>query len=281
MNSSRTFKRSQSTASSSFPPHHPPYVPKKTPLVEFPASPQLILGEEIVHFSHPHPLSKIDLPDLYTCAGCKEYGAGKRFTCQQCDYQLHEFCGLAPQTLKGHPLHYQHQLAFLSKPVKSGIAKSKCDVCAKPIKGYRFRCVACPFRMHPSCEMLQDEVIFPSHPHALRLLPSTAQASSAGDSAGFMCGECGRKRSGRVYRCTGCDYHLHAVCAKGAVNGLYDNGIKGLEKPGMLVVAAKLASRVVVDFIGGLIEGIGESVGEVLVQNVARGRCYSRRRAEE
>lgn len=113
MNSSRTFKRSGSTdqpsssSYSSFP-----------PAVEFPAaSPQLILGEEITHFSHPHPLSKIDLRDLFTCAGCKEYGAGRRFACQlQCDYQLHDFCGSAPQTLKSHPLHHQHPLAFHHKP---------------------------------------------------------------------------------------------------------------------------------------------------------------------
>lgn len=94
------------------------YVPKKSPnSVEFPTSPQLIFGEEMIHFSHPqHPLSKVDLPDLFTCSGCKDLGAGKRFTCQQCDFQLHEFCASAPSTLKGHPFHVQHQLVLYSKP---------------------------------------------------------------------------------------------------------------------------------------------------------------------
>lgn len=90
---------------------------KSLPVMEFPTSPQLIFGEEIIHFSHPqHPLSLVNLPDLFTCDGCKEYGSGKRFVCQQCDYQLHDFCGLAPPALKAHPLHSQHSILFHSKP---------------------------------------------------------------------------------------------------------------------------------------------------------------------
>jgi len=95
------------------------FVTKKSPppAVEFPTSPQLIFGEEIVHFSHPqHPLSMVDLPDLFNCVGCKEYGSGKRFVCQQCEFQMHDFCALAPTALKAHPFHSQHSLLFHSKP---------------------------------------------------------------------------------------------------------------------------------------------------------------------
>lgn len=94
------------------------YVPKRSPsTVEFPTSPQLLFGEEMLHFSHPqHPLSKLDLPDLFTCSGCKEFGAGKRFSCQQCDFHLHEFCASAPSILKSHPFHCHHQLLLYSKP---------------------------------------------------------------------------------------------------------------------------------------------------------------------
>lgn len=90
---------------------------KPLPLIEFPTSPERIVGEEMLHFSHPHhPLSHINLPHLFTCSGCQELGAAKRYACQLCNYQLHEFCALAPQALKSHPLHYQHQLVFYSKP---------------------------------------------------------------------------------------------------------------------------------------------------------------------
>lgn len=98
-------------------------IPKKTFSFEFPTSPEPSYREEIVHFSHQqHPLAKMTLPDLFTCTGCKEYGAGKRFACQQCDFQLHEFCALSTPSLNTHPLHGQHQLLFHSKS-KSGNSK--------------------------------------------------------------------------------------------------------------------------------------------------------------
>ena len=110
------------------------------------------------------------------------------------------------------------------------------------------------------------------HPHLLRILPAMSIPKSNGE-LGFVCGECNRaKRSGRVFRCTVCEYHLHAVCAKNMVNGLQANGFKGVEKPSMLGTAVRLASQVIIEFIGGLIEGIGEGVGEAFVQSFARGR---------
>ncbi|XP_007028813.2 PREDICTED: uncharacterized protein LOC18598991 isoform X1 [Theobroma cacao] len=244
--------------------------------VAFPTSPQAPqLGEEIFYFAHPqHPISQTNLPDLFTCAACKEYGAGERFTCSDCDYQLHDFCALAPPALKRHPIHPVHKIIFFPKPVKSGILKSRCDVCAKTTKGCVFKCTVCSFQMHPCCAMLSTEINIPVHPHTLRLLP-VPQYTSNGDP-GFVCGECNKRRSGRVYHCTVCDYHLHAVCAKNMVNGLQANGFKGMEKSSMLGAAAKVASRVMIDFIGGLIEGIGEGVGQVLIQSAARGRCHTR-----
>ncbi|KAJ6736599.1 CYSTEINE/HISTIDINE-RICH C1 DOMAIN FAMILY PROTEIN [Salix viminalis] len=246
--------------------------PRPVQKIEYPASPQIILGEEKPrHTSHPqHPLSLLDVSDLFTCSGCKEYGSGFRFTCQQCEFQLHEFCALAPPVLKEHSFHRQHHLYLHSKPVKGGILKSKCDVCWKPTKGYTFRCNACSYQMDPCCAMLSDQINISVHPHLLKLLPAN---SPNGDSAsGIVCGECRRKRSGRVYRCTVCEYHLHAVCAKNMVNGLEANGIKGPETPSMLGTAARLASQVFVEFIGGIIEGLGEGVGEMFVQSITRGR---------
>ncbi|XP_061373375.1 protein VACUOLELESS GAMETOPHYTES-like [Gastrolobium bilobum] len=251
------------------------FVTKKSPTqVEFPTSPQLIFGEEIIHCSHPqHPLLMIDIKDLFTCTGCKEYGSGKRFVCQQCDFQLHDFCAMAPPALKAHPLHSQHPMLFHSKPGKSGMAKSKCDVCGKPTKGFAFLCIACAFQMHPCCAMLNTEIEYAPHPHTLRVMPTTPVTTtpSSGDSGGVVCGECKKRRSGKVYRCTVCDYHLHAVCAKSKINGLQANGIKPPQKPSMLAAAAKVASQVVIEFIGGIVEGIGESVGDVIVQNIVKG----------
>ncbi|KAI3427738.1 Phorbol-ester/DAG-type domain-containing protein [Psidium guajava] len=221
----------------------------------------------MLHFSHPqHPLSHINLPHLFTCSGCQEVGAAKRYACRLCNYQLHEFCALAPQALKSHPLHYQHEIVFYSKP---GRAKSKCDACGKSVKGFSFRCNACNFQIHPCCAMLPLEVVFKPHPHTLKLL--MASPNGGGDT-GFQCGECKRRRRGRIYRCAVCDYHLHAICAKIIFNGLLDCGIKEPGKSGnMLEAAAQLALQVVTGFFGGLIEGIGEGVGEDMVQNIMGG----------
>ncbi|KAL2529792.1 Cysteine/Histidine-rich C1 domain family protein [Forsythia ovata] len=250
----------------------------KNSQIEFPTSPQPTIGEEITHYTHSkHPLIKVNLPELFTCTGCKEYGSGKRFACQQCDFQLHEFCALSPPQLQNHPLHGQHQLVFHAKPkqAKAGIAWPKCDVCNKSTKGFIFRCRACSFQMHPCCAKLSTEIYFPDvHPHTLKLLPPS-KTSSSGNDTGILCDECKKTRSGRVYRCTVCDYHLHAVCAKALINGLRENGIPTPEKPSMIGKTSRLVSQVVIEFIGGLIEGFGEGVGEYLVQNIARGRCIS------
>ncbi|XP_026460481.1 uncharacterized protein LOC113361450 isoform X2 [Papaver somniferum] len=82
--------------------------------------------EEKVHFSHPqHPLVKVNLPYIFTCMGCKEFGAGKRFSCQKCDFELHEFCALAPHSILKHPLHSQHQLVFHTKAANLTIQTRK------------------------------------------------------------------------------------------------------------------------------------------------------------
>ncbi|KAG6434895.1 hypothetical protein SASPL_106539 [Salvia splendens] len=208
--------------------------------VEFPTSPQSASGDGMLHYAHSeHPLLQVTLPELFTCGGCKEYGAGRRFACAQCDFQLHDFCAASPPVLNSHPFHGQHQLVFHAKPktAKGGISWPRCGVCGKSSKGFAFRCRACSFQMHPCCAMLTTE--------------------------------CNKKRSGRVYRCTVCEYHLHAVCAKVFINGLQANGIPTPEKPSPLGTAARLAGQVVIEFIGGLIEGLGEGMGEALVQNMS------------
>ncbi|KAK1393456.1 Cysteine/Histidine-rich C1 domain family protein [Heracleum sosnowskyi] len=244
--------------------------------VEFPTSPNPTNspGEEKLHPSHSqHPLLQLDVPELFTCNGCKEHGAGKRFSCQQCDFQLHDFCALSPPALKSHPLHAQHQLTFYSKPKPGRILWPRCDVCMKATKGFAYRCSACHFQMHPCCALLSNEMKLSIHEHRLKLLPPLL-----GEHSGFTCGECKRQRSGRMYRCMECDYHLHAVCAKATVNGLEDNGIKITAKPNMLGPTARFASQIVIHFLGSLVEGVGQSVGQVLVQDLAKGRCMSRRR---
>ncbi|RVX15816.1 hypothetical protein CK203_005792 [Vitis vinifera] len=244
-------------------------VRSKSPSFQYPTSHNQTRGEQILLSCHPqHPLALLTSPDPFTCMGCKEYGAGTRFTCQQCNHQLHEFCALAPTTLKSHPLHCQHPLGFCSKP---GELK------------YMFSLIITLCMQFPDapllCNAFYGNDLSAGSSHPLTLMP--AMTLSSGEP-GFSCGECKRKRPGRVYRCTAtaCDYHLHAVCAKNMVNGLRANGVTCLEKPSMRGTFIKIASVVVMEFIGGLIGGLGQGVGDVLGQTMAAGKSASARRLE-
>ncbi|KAK9164798.1 hypothetical protein Syun_005700 [Stephania yunnanensis] len=281
-------------------------------------------GEVLVHLSHPqHPLQRLTSPYMFTCAGCKDFGAGPRFRCETCDYELHEFCALAPPSIVNLPNsssvhHANHQLVFHAKPPAAGgglglLRSSRCGMCGKTIRGYCFRCGTCNLEIHPYCSKLKQEMRFPVHPlHPMALLPlpsspaatslftttSTAAAAGmsspaaaaaspglAGGGGDCRCGLCyGQKRRGRVYGCETCGYQIHAVCAKPMVNGLYSSGIirapdnhnnntNNNNKPTMLLgTAARVASHVILGFIGGLIEGIGEGIGEALVDNKGKGK---------
>ncbi|KAH9302742.1 hypothetical protein KI387_014325 [Taxus chinensis] len=222
------------------------------------------VGEEIQHFSHPqHALNLIYLPYLYTCSGCKEYGAGRRYMCNQCDFDIHEFCAKAPAAVS-HPYHTQHQLIFHKQP--GGLKKSKCDVCGKTTNGFAFRCPTCNFCLHPCCSQLPNSLSFKGHPeHSLKLL------SGSPDGSPYTCNFCNKKGTTWVYHCAPCDYYLHALCAKPVINGLEEEGIVNVPpKKSKIGRAARYASQVVQLFVDGLVEGLGEGVGDALLNNVTR-----------
>ncbi|KAK9129132.1 hypothetical protein Sjap_009619 [Stephania japonica] len=236
---------------------------------------------------------------MFTCAGCKDFGAGPRFRCETCNYDLHELCALAPPYINHLPgnstttttaavvVHHaplqgqsHHQLLFHTKPAGGiGLLRSTCGMCGKTIRGYCFRCGTCNLEIHPCCSKLRQEMRFPIHPlHPMLLLPpptiagmtSPTVVASPALGGHDSCGLCHRKRGGMVYGCQTCGYQIHAVCAKPMVNGLYASGIikapdNDNNKPNMLGTAARVASHVILGFIGGLIEGIGEGIGEALV----------------
>ncbi|KAJ1702559.1 hypothetical protein LUZ63_002338 [Rhynchospora breviuscula] len=196
---------------------------------------------------------------------CKENGGGKRFICQTCGFDMHEFCALAPRSLHNHPFHLEHQLDFSVQTGES--RRTKCDICGKTARGYSFRCNTCEFEMHPCCATMSSQMSFPTHQHVLYL-------SNLNDEASFLCQICRRKRPGQVYQCNACRYYLHAVCAKNFVNGLYIQGVVPPEKGDSIGKIARVAFNLVLKAIGGLIEGIGEGIGESLVGGIGKGiRC--------
>uniref|UniRef100_A0A0E0M2V1 Zinc finger PHD-type domain-containing protein n=1 Tax=Oryza punctata TaxID=4537 RepID=A0A0E0M2V1_ORYPU len=240
---------------------------------------------EMVHFSHPeHRLVRLDFPYLFMCMGCKEYGAGRRFMCQLCGFQLHEFCALAPPSLHDHPFHPKHQhLLFFVKP--GGFLRCKCDICGKSVKGFSFRCASCSFAMHPCCAAMARRMDLPAaHEHPLMLAPSPSPPATPTTEGGGvvgtsfvcqMCRRCRRSAGQYVYQCMPCGYYLHARCAKDVVNGLYVHGVAPPEKGNALAAVAKVTINALFNVIGGLIEGIGEGIGEAFVENIGRSRGRS------
>ncbi|KAL5206129.1 hypothetical protein ABZP36_034338 [Zizania latifolia] len=237
---------------------------------------------EIVHFSHPeHRLALFDFPYLFMCMGCKEYGAGRRFLCQLCGFQLHEFCAMAPPSVHDHPFHPNHRhLLFFVKP--GGFLRCKCDICGKSVKGFSYRCASCSFDMHPCCAAMGRRMELPAaHEHPLMLAEEGREGGGGGGDSvetSFVCQICRRQRRRRsvhVYQCLPCGYYLHARCAKDVVNGLYAHGVVPPEKSNVLVAAAKVTINALFGVIGGLIEGIGEGIGEALVENFSRSRGRS------
>jgi len=228
-----------------------------------------VIGEEIHHFTHPqHALTLMSLPYLFTCHGCKEYGAGARYRCNDCNIDIHEFCAKAPPSIS-HPYHTQHQLVFYNKlATGSGFVKSKCDICGHSFKGFAFRCNACHFNLHPCCAELPRELNYYGHPqHTLKLLSGSPSA----EGSSYTCGACGKKGSSWVYYCPECDYYLDTVCAKTAINGLHAQGIVVPTRQKKLKTAARFATQVVQLFVDGLVEGLGEGLADVILDNGTRG----------
>ncbi|KAI9156266.1 hypothetical protein LWI28_003250 [Acer negundo] len=57
--------------------------------------------EVIRQDSHPHhELELKSYTKSYTCDGCKEFGFGSRFRCEQCNFDLHKECTHADQTTR-------------------------------------------------------------------------------------------------------------------------------------------------------------------------------------
>ncbi|KAH9300097.1 hypothetical protein KI387_011680, partial [Taxus chinensis] len=218
------------------------------------------VDKEIRHFSHSqHALNMAHQPYLYICNGCKEPGAGPRYRCNQCNFNIHEFCSKAPATLT-HPYHTLHQLIFHSKP--SALKKSKCFVCGKATNGFAFRCSTCNFSLHPCCSQLPAILFVKAHPqHTLKLLPSSP----------YTCNFCKKRGTTWVYCCTACGFYLHALCAKTAINSMEAEGTYVPEKQSKFGRAVRYASHVTQLFVDSLVESLGQGAGDAILDNFTRG----------
>ncbi|CAA7052232.1 unnamed protein product [Microthlaspi erraticum] len=103
----------------------------------------------VQHFSHNHPLTEVNVVGTYTCNGCKLYGTGKTYRCNDCDYDLHEYCATCPQILRYSWHAPDHELSLINGPTH--MTERGCYVCRVYIQGMFYKCMHCSFESHPLC----------------------------------------------------------------------------------------------------------------------------------
>ena len=114
--------------------------------------------------SHPEyelKLKNYDKP--YICSGCKEHGFGKRYRCEECDYELHKDCMFTTPTTS-HQFFRNSTFKFYEQPpskcnnIYCDDCKRYCDACGKHVKGFVYHCPKTGMDMHPCCCNLKNEL---------------------------------------------------------------------------------------------------------------------------
>lgn len=119
------------------------------------------------HSSHPeHELELKNYQKPYTCNGCKEQGVGKRYRCEECDYDLHEDCMFNKSTTT-HEFFKEFTFKFYDKPPPRKCDKiycnkciRYCNACGKHVKGFVYHCDEDEndWDLHPCCRNLKNEL---------------------------------------------------------------------------------------------------------------------------
>ncbi|XP_076956774.1 uncharacterized protein LOC143632068 [Bidens hawaiensis] len=172
--------------------------------------------ESIIHFSHPHNLSVVNLKaNDVVCSGCEDTLVGKGYSCSQpnCNFHLHESCfGLKKQIQ--HKSHPEHPLILLPfSPYNNANHEFTCNACFGNGKGFTYHCSICKFDLHIQCVNLPETMKRPDHEHVLKLFYSCPVKGT--EDFTVSCDVCdGAIQKDRwVYYCESCnDFDVHLGC---------------------------------------------------------------------
>ncbi|GJN30654.1 hypothetical protein PR202_gb18979 [Eleusine coracana subsp. coracana] len=90
----------------------------------------------------------------YRCDGCGCVGAGPRYRCEACDFDLHLLCASPPSTGQFF-FHGQHLLTF-----EPGVDRPRCcDICEMPVRGMHYACHVPPLRLRSAPGLLAPAII--------------------------------------------------------------------------------------------------------------------------
>ncbi|KAF7111710.1 hypothetical protein CFC21_111690 [Triticum aestivum] len=194
----------------------------------------------------------------FVCNGCRESGAGERYRCRVCRFDLHTQCALEegtkimafPRSIS-HPDHWGHKLSLEA----TDYWKFVCNGCRKSGLGERYRCRACKFDLHKQCAWGQGTNIMASSglishsAHWEHMLTLCAPGLS-----NFVCNGCREPGTEERYRCHACDFDLHKQCALDQGTKLVHPLLKNVELE-LRFQGPKDGARLVCDACGNAVLG--------------------------
>ncbi|KAK0591869.1 hypothetical protein LWI29_009493 [Acer saccharum] len=174
---------------------------------------------EGIHRSHPgHGLKLKNYEQIYKCNGCKEFGIGPGYRCEQCDFNLHRECML-PKSETTYGLFKSLIFKFFARlPYDNDGRRLEriCDVCGKPVTGFAYFCEENDQCLHPFCHVFPSILEVDDRAVKFKLLDKAAALSS------LKCLWCKKKRlegspvlgniPGWFYVSTCDEYHFHVYC---------------------------------------------------------------------
>ncbi|KAJ1291829.1 hypothetical protein BS78_02G346800 [Paspalum vaginatum] len=106
-------------------------------------------------FWHPeHLLAKYHYSEasMFSCAACELIVTGSGYSCDECNFNIHEECFTGLPTSITIPQH-RHQLSLCR--LCPGASRS-CDVCGVTSHAgrYVYHCAMCDYNVHPRCRSL-------------------------------------------------------------------------------------------------------------------------------
>ncbi|KAL3831071.1 hypothetical protein ACJIZ3_019873 [Penstemon smallii] len=136
---------------------------------------------EYEHFSHNHTLtlSRIQPGQQFQCHGCNLRCHDSIFACWNCNFFLHEHCGIANR-YTNHPSHLLHPLVLVPSPTYCS-GSFLCNGCSAPGNAFFYCCALSEVDLHVHCAYLPHKVSHNAHQHELCLSFEKTNVSNALD----------------------------------------------------------------------------------------------------
>nr|XP_023918194.1 heat shock 70 kDa protein-like [Quercus suber] len=165
--------------------------------------------------------------DEYKCNGCKADGLGKRYRCDECDYDLHIACMHSTPTTT-HKLFKDSTFKFYDQlPRNCNKCRRDCDACGKQVKGFVYHCHEKDLVLHPCCCNLKNELEYDGMKFRLRKTESKCARCNQIKGWSYV-SECG-KFNFHVY-CTW-EMLFELIKKKGKSISIDDLPLENLELP--------------------------------------------------